>query len=61
VATDLSPFSGQAVHFRHMAPEPKEYAHRRYQFEAERHYGVLDRRLAGNRHMLGDEYNPDYG
>jgi GST-like protein len=57
VATGLSPFSGQAVHFRHMAPEPKEYAHRRYQFEAERHYGVLDRRLAGNRHMLGDEYS----
>src|SRR5690606_7733534 len=26
VATGLSPFSGQTVHFRHMAPEAIEYA-----------------------------------
>lgn len=57
VATGLSPFSGQAVHFRHFAPEPKDYAHRRYQFEAERHYGVLDGRLASRRFLLGDEYS----
>jgi GST-like protein len=57
VATGLSPFSGQAVHFRHFAPQPQDYGHRRYQFEAERHYGVLEGRLAGRRHMLGDEYS----
>lgn len=57
VATGLSPFSGQAVHFRHFAPEPKDYAHRRYQFEAERHYGVLDGRLASRRFLLGEEYS----
>ncbi len=57
VATGLSPFSGQAVHFRHMAPEPKDYARKRYQFEAERHYGVLDERLASRRHILGEAYS----
>ncbi|MBX9701582.1 MAG: glutathione S-transferase N-terminal domain-containing protein [Acetobacteraceae bacterium] len=57
VATGLSPFSGQAVHFRHFAPEPKDYAMRRYAFEAERHYGVLDARLATRPFMLGAEYS----
>jgi GSH-dependent disulfide-bond oxidoreductase len=56
VATGLGPFSGQCVHFRHFAPEPKDYAVRRYLFEAERHYGVLDARLKDNRHVLGDDY-----
>jgi len=57
VATGLSPFSGQAVHFRHFAPEPKDYADRRYQFEAARHYGVLDERLAGRAFLLGEDYS----
>ena len=57
VATGIGPFSGQAVHFRHFAPEPKDYAKGRYQFEAERHYGVLDARLDGRRHMLGEDYS----
>ena len=37
VASGIGPYSGQAVHFRHYAPEPKEYALNRYDFEAERH------------------------
>ena len=41
-ATGVGPFSGQAVHFKHNAPEKVPYAHNRYQFEALRHYGVLD-------------------
>ena len=56
VATGVGPFSGQAVHFRHFAPEPKEYAAKRYAFEAERHWGIVEARLAGRRYMLGDEY-----
>ena len=55
-ATGIGPYSGQAVHFRHFAPEPKDYAHRRYQFEARRHYGIADARLADRRYMLGDNY-----
>jgi len=57
IATGLGPFSGQSVHFRHAAPEPKEYALNRYDFEAHRHYGVLDKHLAGNAWMLGDDYS----
>lgn len=56
VATGIGPYSGQAVHFRHFAPEPKDYAVNRYLFEARRHYGILDARLADRRYMLGDEY-----
>ncbi len=56
VATGLGPFSGQAVHFRLMAPEPKDYALNRYHRELERHYAVLNERLATRRHMLGDDY-----
>jgi GST-like protein len=44
------------VHFRHFAPEKVAYAHNRYQYEAERHYGILDQRLAGRRYLVGDTY-----
>jgi GSH-dependent disulfide-bond oxidoreductase len=56
VATGVGPFSGQAVHFRHFAPEPVPYAANRYSFEVERHYGILDQRLAKQRYMLGETY-----
>src|ERR1700733_7129181 len=54
VATGVGPFSGQAVHFKHFAPEKVAYAHNRYQYEAERHYSILNDRLAKSRYMLGD-------
>src|SRR6478609_8789414 len=53
VATGVGPFSGQAVHFKHFAPEPKDYAVNRYLYEAKRHYGVIDARLSGQRYMVG--------
>jgi GST-like protein len=56
VATGIGPYSGQAVHFRHFAPEPKDYALTRYDFEAKRHYGILDTHLATSHYMLGDTY-----
>jgi GST-like protein len=56
VATGVGPFSGQAVHFRHFAPEKVPYAHNRYQYEAERHWGILNERLATRRHLVGDTY-----
>jgi GSH-dependent disulfide-bond oxidoreductase len=55
-ATGVGPFSGQAVHFRHFSPEKIAYAHNRYQYEAQRHYGILNDRLAKNRYMVGDTY-----
>jgi GST-like protein len=56
LATGLGPFSGQAVHFQHAAPAGLDYAVNRYRREAERHYQVLDDRLAGREFLVGDEY-----
>src|SRR5690606_5191745 len=56
VASGVGPFSGQAVHFRHYAPEPKAYALNRYDYEADRHWRVLNDRLARHSHMVGDTY-----
>ena len=56
VATGVGPFSGQAVHFKHFAPEKIDYAHNRYQFEAQRHFGILNDHLAGRKYMVGDSY-----
>jgi GST-like protein len=56
VATGVGPFSGQAVHFKSHAPEKLPYAQNRYLYEAERHYGILDQRLAKNRYMVGGAY-----
>ncbi len=56
VATGIGPYSGQSVHFQHMAPEKLKYAINRYTFEAERHYDILNARLNKNRFMLGNTY-----
>ena len=56
IATGLGPYSGQAVHFKHAAPKDLEYAHNRYQYEAHRHYKILNDHLANSRYMVGDTY-----
>ena len=56
VASGIGPYSGQAVHFRNVAPEPKDYAVTRYTFEARRHWGILDARLGTRPYMLGDTF-----
>src|SRR5271163_436474 len=56
VASGIGPYSGQAVHFNHHAPEKLAYAMKRYGYEAERHYAILDAQLAKHRYMLGDSY-----
>ncbi|HAE49107.1 MAG: glutathione S-transferase [Tistrella sp.] len=56
IASGLGPFSGQAVHFQHAAPEGLDYARNRYRREAERHYEVLDRHLDGRDWIAGDSY-----
>ena len=42
--------------FEIYAPEKNEYAINRYAFEAQRHFGILDARLAKQKYMLGDTY-----
>jgi GST-like protein len=56
VATGIGPYSGQHVHFSRFAPEKLPYAINRYQREAERHYSVLDTRLAQHPYMVGETY-----
>lgn len=56
IGSGLGPFSGQAVHFQYAAPEGLDYAVNRYRREAERHYQVLDDRLAGREFIVGAQY-----
>jgi GSH-dependent disulfide-bond oxidoreductase len=48
--------SGQAFHFNAIAPEKIEYAINRYNFEARRHWKIINDRLAARKYMLGDVY-----
>lgn len=57
LGTGLGPFSGQAVHFQHVAPEDQGYARNRYRREAERHYQVLNDHLAGREFIVGGAYS----
>jgi GSH-dependent disulfide-bond oxidoreductase len=56
IASGVGPYAGQSVHFRMYAPEKNEYALNRYAFEAQRHFGIIDARLAKQKYMLGDTY-----
>jgi GST-like protein len=52
----FGPMLGQNHHFRSYAPEKIPYAIKRYEDEAHRLYGVLDRRLA-DREFVAGEYS----
>src|SRR5262245_52320638 len=56
VATGVGPFCGRAVHFGRFAPEQVPYSQKRYQFEANRHFKILDDRLAKHRYLVADTY-----
>jgi len=53
----IGPMLGQAHHFRRFAPERIPYAIERYTREAERLYGVLDKRLADHEWLAGGQYS----
>lgn len=57
VATGIGPYCGQAIHFKHHAPEPIEYALNRYDFEAWRHWKIIDEHLATRPYMVGGAYS----
>ena len=52
----IGPMLGQAHHFLAYAPEKIQYAMNRYRNEANRLYGVLDRRLAESEYIACGEY-----
>ena len=53
----IGPMLGQAHHFLRYAPEKIPYAMERYTKEANRLYGVLDRRLGESRYVACGEYS----
>jgi GST-like protein len=53
----VGPMLGQVHHFRGYAPEPIPYAIDRYTHEAQRLYGVINRRLAHTTYLGGDTYS----
>ncbi len=57
IASGIGPYCGQAVHFKHFAPEPKEYAVNRYDFEAWRHWSIINDHLAEQTYMLKAGYS----
>ena len=56
VASGIGPFTGQCVHFKHYAPEPNPYALNRYEFEAWRHWKILNAHLADHSWMVSGQY-----
>ena len=56
-ASGIGPFTGQCVHFKHFAPAPQAYAVNRYDFEAWRHWQLLEDRLAQREFMVGERYS----
>jgi len=48
------PMLGQSHHFLHFNPGKAPYAEERYAKEAQRLYGVLDKRLADNEYLAGE-------
>ena len=57
IASGIGPYSGQFVHFKNIAPEPKEYALNRYDFEAWRHWNIVNDHLGQQAWMAGDSYS----
>jgi GST-like protein len=55
-ASGIGPFTGQCVHFKHYAPEPVPYALNRYDYEAWRHWKLVEQRLAEREWLLGEHY-----
>jgi GST-like protein len=53
---NVGPLLGQTHHFRVYAPEKLDYAITRYTNEANRLYGVMNKRLGQCRYFAGDEY-----
>jgi GST-like protein len=56
VASGIGPFTGQCVHFKHYAPEPNPYALNRYDFEAWRHWNILNSHLSEHSWMVSNHY-----
>jgi GST-like protein len=57
VASGVGPFSGQAVNFWHYVDQPDRYSLNRYAYEADRHWKIVNTRLARRPYLLGATYS----
>jgi GST-like protein len=57
IASGVGPFSGQARHFRHFVDGEKTYALNRYDFEANRHWKLIEDRLSQKEWLVGGSYS----
>jgi GST-like protein len=57
IASGVGPFTGQAIHFKHFAVEKCNYSINRFDFEAWRHWKILDDRLSKTPYMVGTTYS----
>ena len=57
IASGIGPYSGQSVHFRRYAPDKIPYAIQRYDFEAWRHWNIVNAHLAQHSHMVANSYS----
>jgi len=55
-ASGIGPFTGQCVHFRRYAPESNPYSLNRYDYEARRHWKLIEQRLVNRTWMLDERY-----
>ena len=55
-ASGIGPFTGQCIHFKRYAPQTIPYAVNRYDFEAWRHWKLIEQRLSTRTWMLGERY-----
>ena len=56
-SSGLGPMLGQNHHFNHFAPQTIPYAIERYQFETQRLYTVMNKRLETSPWLGGDHYS----
>ncbi len=57
ISTGIGPFTGQCIHFRRFAPEDNLYSLNRYDYEAWRHWNIIDSHLKNRKYMLGENYS----
>lgn len=57
IGSGIGPFTGQAIHFTKYAPAGQEYGLRRYAYETDRHWQIVNERLASRHFMLGNAYS----
>lgn len=60
LSSGVGPFSGQSVHYHHYIKyikEGEDYSLNRYDFEANRHWSIVEERLAKHPYMVADQYS----